>query len=90
MHGDQTGRDGGTKKVKKENETLDDLEQNEDGRGCYQPLLKTNSEAADRNSSRTADVLQRLDEKRADGVENRSCEPPNPGLAALPSSFSNH
>ncbi len=31
----------------------------------------------------------RLDEKRADGVENRSCEPPDPGLAALPS-FSNH
>ncbi len=32
------------KKVKGENEPLDDLEQNEDERG-YQPLLKTNSEA---------------------------------------------
>jgi hypothetical protein len=48
------------KKVKGENETLDDLEQNEDERG-YQPLLKTNSEAADRIPSRTADVLRRLD-----------------------------
>ncbi len=49
MHGDQTGRDGGTKKVtvKEENETLrlEDLEHNEDGRGCcYQPLLKTDQE----------------------------------------------
>ena len=71
MHGDQTGRDGGTKKIKEENGPLDDLDQNEDGRGCCQPLLKANSEAnlaADRASSRTADVLQRLDEKRADGV----------------------
>ena len=56
MHGDQTGRDGGTKKVKEENETLDDSDlertSNEDGRGCcYQPALKTNPEAlaADRS-----------------------------------------
>ena len=35
-------------KVKEENETLDDLEQNEDGRGCcYQPLLKTDPEATE-------------------------------------------
>ncbi len=69
------------------------FEQNEDERGChavYQPLLKTNSEAADRSplarASRvgTANVLRRLDEKRADGVEkvllNRSCQckPPQP------------
>ncbi len=52
MHGDQTGRDGGTKKVTgkelEENEPLDDLEHDEDGRGCcYQPLLKTNPEAAE-------------------------------------------
>ena len=76
------------KKVKDENGPLDDLEQNEDGRGCYQSLLKT-SEAADRNPSRTADVLRRRDEKRADGVENRSCEPPGTGLRRLPS-FSSH
>jgi hypothetical protein len=85
VHGDQAGRDGGTKKVKEENGPLDDLDQNEDVRECCQPLL--NSEAADRNSSRTADVLQRLDEKRACGVEDRSCEPPSPGLAALPIIF---
>ena len=48
--------------------------------------MKTNSEAADRSSSRTADVLQRLRE-RAEGTENRSCEPPSPGLAALPFIF---
>ena len=87
MHGDQTGRDGGTKKVKEENETLDDLQQNEDERGCFQPLLKTDTEAAERNPSRTANVLRRLDERRTDEVENRSCEPPNPGLAALPFIF---
>ena len=87
MHGDQTGRDGGTKKVKEENGPLDDLDQNEDGRGCFQPLLKADSEAAERNPSRTANVLRRLDERRTDEVENRSCEPPNPGLAALPFIF---
>jgi hypothetical protein len=57
VHGDQTGRDGGTKKVREENETLDDLEHNEDGRGCcYQPLLKMSPEAADRGDSRPADL----------------------------------
>ena len=65
MHGasDQTGlgRDGGTKKVKEQNETLDDLEHNEDGRGCcYQPLLKTYPEAADRSPSSIANVLRDL------------------------------
>ena len=31
-----------------ENETLDDLEHNEDGRGCcYQPLLKMDPEATE-------------------------------------------
>ena len=44
-----------------ENETLDDLEHNEDGRGCcYQPLLKTDPEAADRSPSRIANVLRDL------------------------------
>jgi hypothetical protein len=79
VHGDQTGRDGGgTKKVKEENETLDDIEHNEDRRGCcYQPLLKPNPEAADRSPSRKRRCATRLDEKRADGVESlRSCEPP--------------
>jgi hypothetical protein len=41
----RTGRDGGTKKFKAENETLDDLEHNEDERRRIQPLLKTNSKA---------------------------------------------
>ena len=60
-HGDQAGRDGGTKKIKEENETLDDLEHNEDGRGCCcQPLLKTDPEAAHRSPSRIADVLRDL------------------------------
>jgi hypothetical protein len=39
------------KKDKEENETLDDLQQNEVERGSIQPLLKTNSEAAERCSS---------------------------------------
>jgi hypothetical protein len=64
------------KKDKEENEvylfTLDDPQQNEDERGSFQPLLKTNSEAAERNPSRTANVLRRLDERWTDGVENRS------------------
>ena len=75
------------KKDKEENETHDDLQQNEDERGCFQPLLKTDTEAAKRNPSRTANVLRRLDERRTDGDENRSCEPPSPGLAALPFIF---
>ena len=87
VHGDQTGRDGGTKKVKEENETLDDLQQNEDERGCFQPLWKMDTEAAERTPSRTASVLRRLDERRTDGDENRICEPPSPGLAALPFIF---
>ncbi len=49
--------------------------------------FRSRLQAADRSSSRTADVLQRLDEKRAGGVEERSCEPPGPGLAALPIIF---
>ena len=40
MHGDQTGLDRGAKKVMEENGPLADLEQNEDGRGWFQPLLK--------------------------------------------------
>ena len=39
------------KKDKEENETLDDLQQNEVERGSIQPLLKANSEAAERCSS---------------------------------------
>ncbi len=82
MHGDQAGRDGGTEKDREENEALDDLEQDEDGRGCYQPLSKTNSEAADRVPSRTVNVLRRLDRKRTDGdyhgVENGAASPPTP------------
>jgi hypothetical protein len=39
------------KKDKEENETLDDLQQNEDERRRIQPLLKTNSKAPERSSS---------------------------------------
>ena len=47
VHGDQTGRDGGTKKVKEENGPLDDLDQNEDARGCCQPLFNEDKLASD-------------------------------------------
>jgi hypothetical protein len=47
----RTGRDGGTKKIKAENDTLDDLEHNEDERRRIQPLLKANSKAPERSSS---------------------------------------
>jgi hypothetical protein len=39
------------KKDKEEDETLDDLQQNEDERMRIQPLLKTNSKAPERSSS---------------------------------------
>jgi len=39
------------KKDKEEDETLDDLQQNEDERRRIQPLLKTNSKAPERSSS---------------------------------------
>ena len=55
------------KKDKEENETLDDLQQNEDERGSYQPLFKANSKAAERTPSRSANVLRRLDERRTVG-----------------------
>ncbi len=50
------------KKNMEENETLDDLEHNEDGRGCcYQPLMKTYyPEAADRSPSSIANELRDL------------------------------
>ncbi len=38
VHGDQAGRNGGTKKVKEENGPLDDLDQNEDVRGVCDSL----------------------------------------------------
>jgi hypothetical protein len=68
-------------KDSEENETLDYLQQNEDERTGrrIQPLLKVTSEAAERSPSRTANVLRRLDERKADGVESRrNCEPFQP------------
>ncbi len=66
---DQAGRDGGTTKGQKdteEDETLDDLQQKEDERGTrsIQPLLKATSEAAERSSSKPANVtvLWRFDQ----------------------------
>ena len=91
MHGDQTGRDGGPKKkVKEGNGPLDDLDQSEDVRGCCQPLLKTDSEAADRISSRTAEgpmCYSDLMGREWNEDENQSCEPPSPSLAAPPDIF---
>ncbi len=60
------------------NETLDDLQQNEDERRRIQPLLKANSKAPERSLSWPANVLRRLDERKAVGVESRSCEPLQP------------
>jgi hypothetical protein len=76
----KTGRDGGKKKVKEENEPLDDLEHNEDGRAgcCYQPLLKTNPEAADRTSRVKCikPIIDSLKRRRcATRLDERSCEP---------------
>ncbi len=69
---------------------LDDLQQNEDGRGCcYQPLLKTDPLRSSRPKPiKNRRCTPRLDEKKAaDGVtvENRSCEPPRPTPASPPS-----
>ncbi len=78
---------GGTKKNKEENETLDDLEHNEDGRGpgcCYQPLLKTDPEAADRSPSRIANVLRDLMTGGQQELRTGIASHFSPGLAALP------
>ena len=83
--GDQTGRDGGTKKSQGSNETLDDLEHNEDGRGCcYQPLLKTYPEAADRSPSSIANVLRDLMRGGQQELRTGIASHFSPGLAALP------
>ncbi len=84
-HGDQAGRDGGTKKNMEENETLDDLEHNEDGRGCcYQPLLTADPEAADRSPSRLANVLRDLMRGGQQELRTGVASHFSPGLAALP------
>ena len=73
------------KKDKEENETLDDLEHNEDGRGCcYQPLLKTYPEAADRSPSSIANVLRDLMRGGQQELKTGTASHFSPGLAALP------
>ena len=73
------------KKDKEENETLDDLEHNEDGRGCcYQPLLKTDPEAADRSPSSIANVLRDLMRGGQQELRTGIASHFSPGLAALP------
>ena len=73
------------KKDKEENETLDDLEHNEDGRGCcYQPLLKTYPEAADRSPSSIANVLRDLMRGGQQELRTGIASHLSPGLAALP------
>jgi hypothetical protein len=68
-----------------ESETLDDLEHNEDGRGCcYQPLLKTDPEAADRSPSRIAKVLRDLMRGGQQELRTGIASHFSPGLAALP------
>ena len=85
VHGDQTGRDGGTKKIKEENGPLDDLDQNEDGRGfCHQPLSKTDPEAADRSPSRIVKVLRDLMRGGQQELRTGIASHFSPGLAALP------
>jgi hypothetical protein len=77
------------KKDKEENETLDDLQQNEVERGSIQPLLKTNSEAAERCSSEPRMCYGDLMRGGQMELRTENCEPFQPGLSALPS-FSNH
>ena len=73
------------KKDKEENEILDDLEHNEDGRGCcYQPLLKTYPEAADRSPSSIANVLRDLMRGGQQELRTGIASHFSPGLAALP------
>jgi hypothetical protein len=73
------------KKNMEENETLDDLEHNEDGRGCcYQPLLKADPEAADRSPSRIAKVLRDLIRRGQQELRTGIASHFSPGLAALP------
>ena len=68
-----------------ENETLDDLEHNEDGRGCcHQPLLKTYPEAADRSPSSIANVLRDLMRGGQQELRTGIASHFSPGLAALP------
>ena len=77
------------KKDKEENETLDDLQQNEVERGSIQPLLKTNSEAAERCSSEPPMCYGDLMRGRQLELRVGAAGPFSPGLSALPS-FSNH
>jgi hypothetical protein len=73
------------KKDKEENETLDDLEHNEDGRGCcYQPLLKAYPEAADRSPSSIDNVLRDLMRGGQQELRTGIASHFSPGLAALP------
>ncbi len=73
------------KKNMEENETLDDLEHNEDGRGCcYQPLLKADPEAAVRSPSRLANVLRDLMRGGQQELRTGIASHFSPGLAALP------
>jgi hypothetical protein len=72
------------KKDKEENETLDDLQQNEVERGSIQPLLKTNSEAAERCSSSIANVLRDLMRGGQQELRTGIASHFSPGLAALP------
>ena len=66
------------KKDKEENETLDDLQQNEVERGSIQPLLKTNSEAAERCSSEPPMCYGDLMRGGQMEMRTENCEPFQP------------
>ena len=66
------------KKDKEENETLDDLQQNEVERGSIQPLLKTNSEAAERCSSEPPMCYGDLMRGGQMELRTENCEPLQP------------
>jgi hypothetical protein len=66
------------KKDKEENETLDDLQQNEVERGSIQPLLKTNSEAAERCSSEPPMCYGDLMRGGQMELRTENCEPFQP------------
>ena len=66
------------KKDKEENETLDDLQQNEVERGSIQPLLKTNSEAAERCSSEPRMCYGDLMRGGQMEMRTENCEPFQP------------
>ena len=77
-HGDQAGRDGGTKKqTRKKTKPTTTFSRMRTNAGITS-RFRADSEAAERSSPRTANGLRRFDEGRTVGVEIRSSEPIQP------------